>query len=190
MQTLYLIRHGETLWNRECLLQGQEDVPLSETGKDEARRLGLRLRLETFDRLYASPLQRAWETARLVFPGRNIEPLPELMERHLGILQGLSRQEASQRFPPYAQGGTTGTSEAPPGGESLAEFLERVRRGLSRLEGERVAVVAHGGSLGVLISELLGIPRGRVRLDNASLSVLEQREVWHVRVLNSTQHLF
>jgi broad specificity phosphatase PhoE len=190
VRNLYLIRHGETEWNEAGLLQGQTDVPLTEVGRRQALCLAARLKDFSVTSVYASPLARAFESATLIFPGRTIVPLPGLMERHLGELQGLTREEAAKRFPPYASAGTSLLEEAPPGGESMAEFSARVLAAYQAMRGDDVAVVAHGGSISVLLAHLLGIPRGRIRLDNASLSIVANpQEVWQVRVLNSTAHL-
>jgi broad specificity phosphatase PhoE len=192
MRTLYLIRHGETTWNHEGRLQGQLDVPLSARGEEQARRLARRLADVALDRIYTSPLRRARDTARLCFPERvdAMEELPGFMERHLGELQGLTRPEAELAFPPYRRAGTALLAEAPPGGESLADFVARVMAAFSEVQGTSVAIVAHGGSLSILLAELLGLARGRLRLENASLSILTHAQgVWHARVLDSTAHL-
>ena len=69
---LWLIRHGETDWNRERRIQGQRQNPLSALGIKQARRLGLRLEAETFDKVYSSDLKRALQTAQLAVPDADI----------------------------------------------------------------------------------------------------------------------
>jgi broad specificity phosphatase PhoE len=189
----YLIRHGETEWNKGNIWQGQEDVPLSGRGREQAERLRRRFSGVAVDSVYASPLARAWETASIAFPGRAIHPLPALMERHMGLLQGKTHAEARRIWAWVAEWDRDGRTAAPPQGEDWDSFQRRVLGALPALQGERVAVVAHGGSLRCLLEHLLGVegPRpGRIRLDNASVSIVERREeTWHVHVVNSTLHL-
>ena len=70
---LYIVRHGETLWNREKRLQGREDIELSEKGREVARLTGEALMDTRIDKIFSSPLKRAYETACLIRNGRDIE---------------------------------------------------------------------------------------------------------------------
>ena len=70
---LYIVRHGETLWNREKRLQGREDIELSEKGREVARLTGEALMNTRIDKIFSSPLKRAYETACLIRNGRDIE---------------------------------------------------------------------------------------------------------------------
>lgn len=70
---IYIVRHGETLWNKEKRLQGRTDIDLNENGRDLARQTGEALMDTAIDRIYASPLRRAKETAELIRNGREIE---------------------------------------------------------------------------------------------------------------------
>lgn len=70
---IYIVRHGETLWNREKRLQGREDIELSEKGREVARLTGAALMDTRIDKIFSSPLKRAYETACLIRNGRNIE---------------------------------------------------------------------------------------------------------------------
>ncbi|HNR00235.1 MAG TPA: histidine phosphatase family protein, partial [Trueperaceae bacterium] len=88
MVELWLIRHGETEWNRQGRIQGHSDNPLNDLGRAQARALGGRLAVVRFDRIYSSDLGRAIETARLVFPDRAIETDVRLREVSAGVLEG------------------------------------------------------------------------------------------------------
>ena len=70
---LYIVRHGETLWNREKRLQGREDIELSENGRKVARLTGEALMDTRIDKIFSSPLKRAYETACLIRNGRDID---------------------------------------------------------------------------------------------------------------------
>ena len=98
---LYLVRHGQTDLNRVRRYQGRIDVPLNETGIGQARQLAVRLSSEPFDAIYASPLARAHETARLIHDGRSIAIItsPELVEMDFGRLEGKTYQEIIGIFP-------------------------------------------------------------------------------------------
>ena len=89
---LILVRHGETEWNREHRMQGHRDSPLSETGWAQARRLGGRLKDETFGALYSSDLGRARNTAQSVADATGHEIIVDarLRERHFGVFEGLT----------------------------------------------------------------------------------------------------
>jgi len=92
MLRLLLVRHGESVWNEEERIQGQQDIPLSENGRRQAVALGERLRDVRIDACFSSPLKRATETAELILKASGnslpIVTLPELMERNFGEWEG------------------------------------------------------------------------------------------------------
>ncbi len=99
--TLLVVRHGETQWNLEGRWQGHLDSDLTELGQRQARALAKHPAMETVDRVYSSDLGRALATAHeiAVRRGLGIHREPRLRERHLGIFQGLTRAEMTERFP-------------------------------------------------------------------------------------------
>jgi broad specificity phosphatase PhoE len=178
-RTLLLVRHGETLWNAERRWQGQTDVPLSDTGREQARLLGARLgRLWSTGALPApmltltSDLSRARETAALVLENAGLtvptEELEELRERFFGSWEGKTADEVG--FPP-------GSGERAPDAEGYDSVYERMGRAVETLwerEGETTLIVGHGGSLRTLLAHALGLgPDGvrRFALANTSLSI-------------------
>lgn len=103
---MLLIRHGESTWNAEQRWQGQQDPPLSETGRAQARLASERI--GAVDAIFASPLARARETAAILANAIGLEPvieLPGLMERDAGAFGGLTRPEIEERFPGYLDEG-------------------------------------------------------------------------------------
>jgi len=162
---LILLRHGETEWNALGLLQGHRDSPLSAEGLRQADALAARLATVSFSALYSSDLGRALQTAGRIAArtGHQVHADARLRERGLGVLEGLTREEANQRHPeifgPYS-------SNAPdyvvPGGESTSQRLGYAVECLgevgSRHPGERVVVVTHGGVLSSFFRHSLGIP--------------------------------
>lgn len=166
--TVYLIRHGETDWNRWGLYQGTTDIPLNATGRAQAEALAERLRGVAFDACYTSPLSRARDTAAVVAGTRSLEPvqLPELRELSYGLWQGrgsLPRGRVNPglewrwRFSPW--------SVRFPGGETLDEVERRAAAALRRIRaahpGETVLVCGHGHLNRVLLIHALGWPRDR-----------------------------
>ncbi|MXV80722.1 MAG: histidine phosphatase family protein [Chloroflexi bacterium] len=200
--TWYLVRHGQTEWNRTRRIQGQSDVPLNEHGRAQAEALGKRLSDVRFDAAYSSDLSRTMESAELVTAARACEivPTPELREFSYGEWEGMTIAEIEAQAPERLRRRLQGRNEdfAGPGGENACDVLERVRafyeRALQRHgAGDRLLVVAHGGSLRALLVCLLDLPAEhfwRVHLDTASLSIVRSFDGSGVLHLwNDTRHL-
>lgn len=182
MVRLILVRHGATAWNAEERYQGQADVPLGEIGRRQAVALGRRLARKEIDAIYASDLQRAWETATVIAARHDLPVCsePRLREIDFGAWEGLTYGEIRQRTPQaLAAWEADPQSVTPPGGESLGQVAARVQAVLDDVarthRGQTVLLVAHGGSLQVLLCLALGlVPQARwqFRLSAASLSEL------------------
>ena len=150
MTELYLVRHGETDWNRRRLIQGRTDIPLNDTGRQQARLTGELLARRPIGVVYASPLSRALETARIIAGEIGVaEPTPDegLVERNYGEAEGMGFVQVERRFP-------NGTPV--PGRESREEVAARVVPALLRIaaahEGESIVVVSHGGAIRAALS--------------------------------------
>ena len=162
---LILIRHGETEWNSLGRFQGHQDSPLSPEGLRQADLLAARLSSVSFHALYCSDLGRALETARRIAArtGHPVLQDPRLRERGLGILEGLTREEARQRHPEvFSEYAVGGPDFVVPGGESMVQRLRHAVECLEELgtrhAGARLVVVTHGGVLSSLFRHCLGIP--------------------------------
>lgn len=146
---VYLARHGQTAYNHEGRFQGQQEVPLDETGRAQAAELAERAAGYGFRALWCSPLLRARETADIVAARLGLEPKDDarLMETDAGDWTDLTfaevRAQAPQRFDAFA---AADASFAFPGGESFAQQEVRVSAALADIEkGELPAlVVCHG----------------------------------------------
>lgn len=165
-----LLRHGETEWNSAGRLQGHMDSRLSPEGLRQADLLAARLASFSFHALYCSDLGRAVETAGRIAArtGHEVRSDIRLRERGLGILEGLTWDEAKERHPEVYAAYLAGEPDyVVPGGESLLQRLHHAVDGLADLAtrhpGERVVVVTHGGVLSLLFRHCLGIPFQRVR---------------------------
>ena len=131
MKEIWYVRHGETEWNAQRRFQGHLDVPLSPVGIGQAFRLAERLSRSriSFDRLYASDLRRARQTAEPLAQvlGLPIATTPLLREIHVGELAGLTRAEAEARFPSFlAEAAKDPWNARRPGGESMADLARRL----------------------------------------------------------------
>lgn len=201
MAQLMLIRHAETLWNRERRMQGQTDTALSDTGRAQAAALGARLAGTAIAALYSSDLARARDTARAIAQrtGRDIVTDARLRERRFGIFEGLTAVEMSERHPEAWQRFQSRDPDyvIPGGGECAREFHERSLACLieiaERHEGDEVAVVTHGLVLDALYRAAHGMtleaPRP-VPLLNASLNGFGYRErVWRMSFWGDIAHL-
>ena len=166
MGTLILIRHGQSQWNLENRFTGWVDIPLTDVGRDEARRGAQFLQGVTIDRAFTSALQRAQETLRIVLeatgqPGVPVVADQALNERHYGALQGLDKSETAKKFgEEQVQLWRRSYDVAPPEGESLKDTAARTLPYFTSTilpavkAGKTVLVVAHGNSLRSIVMEL------------------------------------
>ena len=197
---LYLIRHGQSTWNRVHRIQGQADPPLSDEGRRQARLLGARLAGHAFAAAYASDLQRAAETAGIVAAATGVEPVPlrGLREIFLGAWEGLSSEEIAKRDPKaWARWLEEPDWDLVPGGEGAAAFEERVARALDGIVEQHprgdVLVVTHGGVIQVALHRVVGKGSRGIflfKIQNASISIVERRDARSVVAgVNDVAHL-
>ena len=195
------MRHGATILTAEDRFAGATNVPLSEEGREQARRLALRLSDETIAAAYASPLDRAAETARILAKPHRLEVQlrPELREISHGHWEQMTRREVDERFPDEAAAWNDDPyTFAPPGGETglavTARALPAVVEIVRTHPGEQVLIVAHKATIRLLLSSLLGFDPRRYR-DNlgqnpAALNIVDFREPTRARLtlFNDTSH--
>lgn len=164
-RTIYIIRHGETDWNRQKRFQGHTNIALNEEGRLQAVRLAMKLKdVLPFDRLVASDLIRARETAEILNRGYNtpIEVDEGFREMNFGRWEGLNINAIQERWPDELQEWFSSGQLAVPGGESQEALYQRVWQRFqywADLEDYRkMAIVCHGAVCGVLICGVLGRP--------------------------------
>ena len=161
-----LIRHGQTDWNAEGLLQGSSDIPLNDIGRHQARHAISTLRSRPWDVVVSSPLERARETAAIIADGLGI-PLGEaylgLAERDYGVLEGTSAAAAIERWP----------SRDYPGAEALDAVATRGEAALAAICADfphaAVLAVCHGTIIRYTLARLAGRPVPGI--DNGSISL-------------------
>ncbi len=196
-----LVRHGATVLSAEDRFAGATDVELSDEGRNQARCLGERLADAELAAVYASPMQRTVETAKLVMGAHRLELATDegLREIDHGRWEQLTRHEVEARFPEeYGNWEADPFTFAPEGGESglsvMARALPVLRRIVVKNVGKTVVVVSHKATIRLVLCSLLGIDaRGyRDRLDQspACLNVLDFKDPVRVRlvVYNDTSH--
>ena len=200
MTELLLIRHGETLWNQQGRMQGQNDSPLTATGLHQARQLARRLKEVEFSALYSSDLGRAHQTARCIADstGHEVIAEPGLRERDFGIFEGLTNAEIKVRYPDdFELFAKRDPHYVMSGGESAAQFGERAVGTLERIaqthSGETIVVVSHGLVLDALYrvacKMALDVPRGFPLLNCSVNTFRRGPDGWLAVTVGDVQHL-
>ncbi len=195
---IYVARHGQSQANHLNIIQGQTSTPLSELGMRQAEALGRALSNLDFDAVYSSDLERALQTAQRAAPSQTPQPCKELREWHLGVFQGLTYQEAEEKYPvEWHAFKNSLPGFRIPGGESGEEIYQRTHLFLEELlqrhpQG-RVLLVTHGGILRSILKFALGfqgswpIPPAVTNASYARFTVCERR--WRLDCWNCTAHL-
>ncbi len=192
LPVLYLARHGETAWSLSGQHTGLTDLPLTDNGKNNALRLGQRLKGLTFAKVFTSPLQRASLTCKLAGFGEVAEVDPDLLEWNYGRYEGLTSKQVHALNPDWQL-----FRDGCPGGESPDQVAARADRVIERaraIDGN-VLLFSSGHFLRVLGARWLGLPPMGGKyflLSTASLSLLgyeHDRSEPVVRLWNDTSHL-
>jgi len=172
IQQVYLARHGETEWSLSGQHTGITDIPLTENGRNLAKRLALVLATERLALVLTSPLERARKTCELAGLGAHAEIDRDLMEWNYGEYEGLTPKQIDAQAPGWML-----FRDGCPGGETPEQAVARVDRVIARaraVEGH-VALFAHGHIFRVFAARWLGLPATAGRhflLDTATLSIL------------------
>lgn len=209
---VYLVRHGETLWNHEGKTQGAKDIPLTERGVLQAEILAERLEMEGISKIYSSGLKRAFQTASIIGDKLDlpVEKKQGLNEINFGIWEGLTRQEIGLNYPGQLESYRSDFGFAPKNGENLRSLQVRINTFLDCLiddygnTDKRILVVAHAYPIRILIMTLMGLPKEliwRYQLSNTGISIIRIKsqlnfendstysESSYLLCLNDTAHL-
>jgi probable phosphoglycerate mutase len=178
--TLALIRHGQTEWNRELKLQGSTDIPLNDTGRQQAREAVDLLAAEPWDAIVSSPLSRARETAEIIASGLGITLGPTydlLTERNYGAAEGATAEIVAERWPDRKY----------PGLEPLESVVDRGTRALEQVAadfgGARTILVCHGTLIRYTLQHLSGQSFDQI-LNGAISTVARHDDGWRVLSVN------
>ncbi|HEX4086888.1 MAG TPA: histidine phosphatase family protein [Chthoniobacteraceae bacterium] len=198
---VFLIRHGSTILTAEDRFAGATDVPLSDEGREQVRRLAERLSGEKVVAVFASPLGRTMETASILANPHNlpVQPVEGLREINHGRWEQMTRREVEEKFPEeMADWDCDPFTFAPQGGESglavTARALPALMEIVRQCEGKHVIVASHKATIRLLLSSLLGFDPRRYRdnLDQspAALNIIDFRELSRSRLtlFNDTSH--
>jgi len=192
----YLVRHGETDWNKSQRLQGHTDIPLNETGRKQAEKIGKRMANLPLQVICSSDLERARKTAEEIYKYHTqcVFTIPkELRERCYGEWEGMTFGEIQKKFPEQ-QKGKVMSGKA--GIETLEDLKSRGNRELQRLaekyRGQHIAVVSHGGFINAVLhlysNGLHGT--GITKMGNTAFNHLSyEKEAWMIHTVNDTTHL-
>lgn len=200
MPTLYLVRHGQTDWNADGRLQGHSDRPLDTVGRIQASAVASRLSTVSLDAIYASDLSRAQTTARAIALYHNLPVTTDIRLREVGYgrWEGRRMSDLAQQYPEAVAGWRADPpTYFPPGAERpedvqarVAGFVEDMR---ALPDDQQVLVVAHGGSLRMLLSIVSPWPDGRgprAVMHTASLSKVRlSKDRSMVLMLDDCSHL-
>jgi len=180
---LYLIRHGQVVNHHEYRYNGHFDVDITTTGVLQMERLAQFLSTHPIEAMYSSDLQRAVKGALIIGKDLGIEPLKvhAMRELNLGRWEGLTREEAAEKFPEEAGFKFKDlATDKVKGGESLPDLAKRVLPALDEIikrhAGKKVCIVAHGGVNRVILSEAMGLPIEnffRIEQDYGCLNIID-----------------
>jgi len=197
---LFLIRHGETDWNREGKVQGFCDVELNGLGLRQAEAIASSLRGEDVRAVYSSTLKRALETARLIAKvhGLSVTTDDRLKELNQGVLEGLTSERMWAEYESLLKR----WREEPatlrmPGGESMQELQDRcwdfVQALVQKHLDETVVIVAHGFAIRAILCKIIGLDLNNFRRLRQSLGARNLVEFgergWVLVSMNETWHL-
>lgn len=151
MPNLYIIRHGETDYNKFEKYLGRTNIPLNSLGITQAKRLANKLKNLNIKIIYCSPLKRTAETAGFLRAKHDCEFIVDnhFIERSVGVYEGLTKFEAKKKYPElYARNITRIFDDAPPNGETINQVIKRVFSGLDNIRKENkysdIMIVTHG----------------------------------------------
>lgn len=173
--SIYLIRHGETNWNLEGKLQGREDIPLNETGREQAKLCGQALQRLNIRTIFTSPLSRAKVTAEIIaehIGGKDVIVEPGLIERDFGALAGVTYDKKK-----YFD--TFGIEEGiEPWDQLQKRLLDCIRNRAEEYRSEDIIMISHGAAINSVLSALTAgdMGSGKTRLKNACINVIRYQD--------------
>ena len=191
----YLIRHGETDFNKKRFFYGKADVSINETGKEQAAQLHQLMKGRSISRVYTSQLKRTQETAAIIFPDQNPTAYKALNERDFGLWEGRTANEIQAAFPLVWEEWLESPFEVTPSkAEPFEKFKERVWsivKEIRETADPEIVIVGHLGVLRLIYQFLVNreadfwsidIPQGTALL-------LEDNDPWEERLIKQEDDL-
>lgn len=200
MARLFLVRHGETLWNKEKRAQGVQDIALTKEGKIQGMCLAEKLKNENIDFIYSSDLSRAYKTAKILGGQINkpVHIISDIREMNFGKWEGLTMADIKLKYQNvYNIWRNTPHIAQIPGAETLIQVQERVMRGvyniINKHPNKNIVLVSHGVAIKAIIFGLLDLDLSnytKIRQDNTAINIIDIKQDHNVLVqLNDTCHL-
>ena len=200
MTSIYLVRHGQTAWNREEIFRGRADVPLDETGLKQAELAGEYLKEVEIDAIYSSPLSRALETAEKIarFHNLKVQPFEGIVDMSFGNWEGHAHQEIKKNdSETYRRWREEPHLVRLPGGESLDDVRVRSMAALNEVTkkhpGKALVLVSHRVVNKVLICGILGLDNShfwQIRQDPTAINLIQYRNGKYIlSLMSETCHL-
>ncbi len=198
---IFLIRHGLTEWNKSLRFQGSQDIELNELGRGQAKQVANRLATEKIEKVYASDLSRAYETAEIIANKHSLEvkKIAGLQEVSFGTWEGMTYDEIQEEYREEWSKWQKNPVENPiPEGESFEELQSRVMESFKQIVAESmdetILIVSHGGVIKVLLATLLEMPLDkswRLMQSNTAVNIINyhQGDTVTLELFNSTSHL-
>ncbi len=150
MTEIYVLRHGETAYNKEGRYLGRTDVSaIFDFDKKEIEEFKSHIESLTFNLIISSPLKRCLETAEILIGKKNVMINDSFVERSVGVYEGLTKEEAREKYPDiYSKNVTRQFNDAPPGGETILDVEKRVFVALDKIkhhyQDKKILIITHG----------------------------------------------
>jgi len=197
---IFLIRHGETIWNTKKLIQGQLDSPLTDSGIHQSNLLSQRMKKINPDIIYTSDLKRAVDTANIINQHieKDIVEISGIRERHWGVFQGANWPKIKKFFPTqYKYYRNDSKNYMIPNGESYNQVTKRTMDSIVDIienhKNQKIVIVTHGGIISPLIRALLCIPyetHRKFMISNTSITKLVYNDFgFSIAYLGDIAHL-
>ena len=199
MLRLYLMRHGETVWNTERRYQGMTDIELSEEGHRQAACAAERFKNIKIDKIYCSPLKRAMATAKPIAEEKGLEINAEKDFREIcfGEWEGKTIPELTETYgAPYINFIREPDKYGFPGEESIENVIQRIKPGVDRIlenDDGNVLIVSHGGIIRLMIMYIMGLDNSwftKMWINNTAISIIEIKNDRRLMLtVNDSAHL-
>lgn len=198
--TIYLVRHGETNWNKERRFQGQKDVPLNDYGRMQAKKLSEKLHLSkyTIDAIYSSDLKRAYETANIIADKYNYDVRINvgLRERFFGILEGLRLEDFKKDYPytNFYNFDIDNNLNIEP----YDDFERRIYNAILTMSQEHlngsILIVSHGAAINSFLHLISNgtLGAGKTKISNTSITTVvydHRSKKWRIIEINNASHM-
>ncbi|MFT9486876.1 MAG: histidine phosphatase family protein [Tepidibacillus sp.] len=196
---IFLIRHGETEWNKEKRFQGQKDIPLNRFGQSQAEKVAQRFYKENYkvDAVYSSDLKRAKETAKAIayHYGKDVQVHIGLRERSYGLLEGNKIEDITAKYGIHLGNlEEAGAFDVEPFHLLKNRVYSAVREIVKWHAGENVVIVSHGGAINSLLHEISQgeYGPGKTRIVNTSITTITYDHLldfFHIEDVNNASHV-